>query len=299
MKETALILTLLLTFSHLQAQREIKKADRLVHKNEMKQAIVLYHKAYEKKPALETARKLADCYRLINNSIASEVWYAEVLGYSGFDFSSFYFYADVLKQNGKFAKAKSFYLLYGEVVPGQAEMASKLAASCDSALIESVLSGLSLTGDTEPVFKEEFDFTDLKNKEFKANNIYYDLDKCEIRADAAIELDKIILIMKDNENIRVEMRAHADSRGSDEYNFKLSLKRAKSALDYLISNGIEKSRVSALGYGKTQLVNHCKEGAICTEKEHQANRRVEIKLIIEQNIPTKYTENEVKEESNG
>ncbi len=135
------------------------------------------------------------------------------------------------------------------------------------------------------------------DKEFMANNIYYDLNKCEIRPDAAIELDKIALIMLDNEEIRVEMGAHTDARASDEYNFLLSQKRAKAALDYLISKGVSKEKISAIGYGKTQLINNCKEILDCSEKEHQVNRRMEIKLIFEQEIPVKYSENQIKRES--
>ncbi|HET6244739.1 MAG: OmpA family protein [Bacteroidetes bacterium] len=135
-------------------------------------------------------------------------------------------------------------------------------------------------------------FISFQNKEFMANNIYYDLDKCEIRIEAAIELDKIALIMIDNQEIRVEMGAHTDSRASDEYNFCLSQKRAKAALDYLVCKGVNKEKISAIGYGKTKLINDCSQPNSCSELEHQANRRIEIKLIFEQVLPVKYTKNE-------
>lgn len=371
MKLIQLTIIIILTVLQAYAQREIKKADHWVDKKEFYKAIDLYLYAYEKKPILETAQKLADCYRHINDYKAAEIWYEKVLSYIGFEFSSFYFYAETLQKNGKYAKARQFYLLYGEVVPADATMALKLAEACASLLKseECVIAGTTLNqhkqqltgviikiietdtsakivnefisdeqgrfyikvnkGDTfvingmrnnfveqnlqispgiynkdtievELVFEQEPLFsTILKSKEFKANNIYYDLDRSDIRQDASIELDKIIMIMLDNENIRVEMGAHTDSRASDEYNFELSHLRAKSAVDYLISKGVDKARISAIGYGKTQLINDCREGVPCTEKEHQVNRRMEIKLIIEQNIPAKYTNNEAAEETKG
>ncbi len=134
------------------------------------------------------------------------------------------------------------------------------------------------------------------DKEFMANNIYYDLNKCDIREDAAIELDKIALIMLDNEEIRVEMGAHTDARASDEYNFLLSQKRAKAALDYLIEKGVSTEKISAVGFGKTKLINICAGSSPCSEKEHQLNRRMEIKLIFEHEIQVKYTENETVKE---
>jgi outer membrane protein OmpA-like peptidoglycan-associated protein len=137
-------------------------------------------------------------------------------------------------------------------------------------------------------------------KEFKANTIYYDLDNASIREDASIELDKIALIMLDNEDIKVEFSAHTDCRAGSDYNYFLSEKRAKSAVEYLINSGVDISRISAMAHGKTKIINKCKDGIPCNEDEHQENRRVEIKLIFEQNVPAKYTENEEhQEESKG
>ncbi|MBA3899705.1 MAG: OmpA family protein [Bacteroidetes bacterium] len=131
-----------------------------------------------------------------------------------------------------------------------------------------------------------------ETKEFQANTIYFNLDKFDIRNDASIELDKIALVMHDNEEIRVELSAHCDCRASDDYNMKLSHKRAKAAVDYLIAKGIDEIRISSMAYGKMQLINHCVTGVECSDKEHQQNRRVEIKLIFHQDAPAKYTEKE-------
>lgn len=109
-------------------------------------------------------------------------------------------------------------------------------------------------------------------------NIYYDLDKWEIRPDAAKELDKLVKLLNDNPNISIEMGSHTDSRAGDRYNLVLSDKRAKAAVDYLVFRGIEANRLKYKGYGETKLVNRCKNDVVCTEEEHQQNRRTEFKV---------------------
>ncbi|MCE7056977.1 OmpA family protein [Algoriphagus sp. AGSA1] len=106
-------------------------------------------------------------------------------------------------------------------------------------------------------------------------NIYYDLDKAEIRPDAALELDKLVQILKDNPSIRIELSSHTDDRSSDAYNQDLSQRRAQSAVDYIVSQGISADRLVAKGYGESQLII---ENAT-TEEEHQVNRRTEFKVI--------------------
>ncbi|PZX53218.1 OmpA family protein [Algoriphagus chordae] len=106
-------------------------------------------------------------------------------------------------------------------------------------------------------------------------NIYYDLDKADIRPDAALELDKLVQILKDNPAIRIELSSHTDSRSGDAYNQDLSQRRAQSAVDYIVSQGISADRLVAKGYGKSQLIV---EDAT-TEEEHQTNRRTEFKVI--------------------
>ena len=112
-----------------------------------------------------------------------------------------------------------------------------------------------------------------------ANPVYFDLDKFNIRTDASIELDKIVKIMKKYPNLVIELSAHTDSRGSNSYNKKLSEKRAKSTMDYIVSKGISKDRISGKGYGESQLVNKCANGVRCKEEEHQLNRRTEFAIV--------------------
>jgi peptidoglycan-associated lipoprotein len=116
------------------------------------------------------------------------------------------------------------------------------------------------------------------NKVVVMENIYYDFDKWAIREDARTDLDWLAGIMKQND-IRVELGAHTDSRGSNRYNEKLSQRRAESAVNYLVSMGIDASRLEAKGYGELELVNRCSNGISCTPAEHQANRRTEFKII--------------------
>ena len=110
-------------------------------------------------------------------------------------------------------------------------------------------------------------------------NIYYDFDKYHIREDAALELEKLVKLLVDNPQLEIELGSHTDSRGSDRYNRILSDKRAKSVVDYLVKRGIEASRLTWKGYGKSNLINHCDDGVVCTEEEHQSNRRTEFKVV--------------------
>lgn len=115
----------------------------------------------------------------------------------------------------------------------------------------------------------------ILDKSIILENIYYDLDKAEIRPDAAAELDKLVQILKDNPTIRIELSSHTDARSSDEYNLDLSQRRAQSAVDYIVSQGIDEDRLVAKGYGETQLIIENAQ----TEEEHQVNRRTEFKVI--------------------
>jgi outer membrane protein OmpA-like peptidoglycan-associated protein len=116
-------------------------------------------------------------------------------------------------------------------------------------------------------------------KPINLKNIHYDLDKYFIREDAKAELNKMVQFMKDNPNVKVELASHTDSRASDDYNKTLSQNRANAAVDYLVSKGIDKSRLKPIGYGETQLLNKCSNGVDCTEQQHQTNRRTEMKVI--------------------
>jgi outer membrane protein OmpA-like peptidoglycan-associated protein len=118
-----------------------------------------------------------------------------------------------------------------------------------------------------------------RNVQITLSNIYYDLAKWNIRPDAALVLDTLATLMKENPELRIELGSHTDSRADDKYNLTLSQKRAQSAVDYLVSKGIDKSRLIAKGYGETMLVNGCSNGVPCTDEEHQQNRRTTFKVL--------------------
>lgn len=109
--------------------------------------------------------------------------------------------------------------------------------------------------------------------------IYFDLDKSVIRKDAAFELEKVLAVMQQYPEMKIDVRSHTDSRQTQDYNAKLSDKRAKATIAWLIKNGIDTKRLTGKGYGETQLVNHCADGVKCTGAEHQANRRSEFIIV--------------------
>lgn len=136
-------------------------------------------------------------------------------------------------------------------------------------------------------------------------NIYYDLDKAEIRDDAAQELDKLLDLLLDNPEINIELSSHTDSRADDNYNMSLSKQRAKSAVNYLIMRGVDRSRLVARGYGESKPIIP----DAFTEEEHQRNRRTEFKVtsinatnfqegddVFEED---KYFKNEIDHDGNG
>jgi len=122
-----------------------------------------------------------------------------------------------------------------------------------------------------------------RNIPIRIDNIYYDLDKYDIRPDAAIELDKLVKVLQDNPNMEIELSSHTDCRASFQYNMWLSAKRAEAAVNYIVRKGVNPARMIAAGYGETRLVNRCEcEGdkmVPCTEEEHQENRRTEFKIL--------------------
>lgn len=123
-------------------------------------------------------------------------------------------------------------------------------------------------------------------KAIKINPIYFDYGKDVIRKDAAIELDKIVKILKNHPEIVIELGSHTDCRSSIRFNNDLSDRRAKSSVKYLVEHGIAEDRLYGKGYGESRLVNKCEcedqHVVNCSEEQHQQNRRTEfvIKKIL-------------------
>ena len=108
----------------------------------------------------------------------------------------------------------------------------------------------------------------------RLNNVFFDFDKWDLRPESYVELDRVVKLLSDNPAIEIEMSAHTDNRGSDEYNFKLSDNRARSVMEYIISKGIAASRIISQGYGETKPVVPND-----TDENRQLNRRVEFKIL--------------------
>ncbi|GAB3878730.1 OmpA family protein [Hymenobacter segetis] len=111
-------------------------------------------------------------------------------------------------------------------------------------------------------------------KAIEVKDILYDYNKFNIRPDAAIRLDTLVQTLVDNPKISIELSSHTDQRGKDAYNLKLSQQRAQAAVDYIVSKGISKSRITAKGYGETRPIVL----KPTTEEEYQRNRRTEFKV---------------------
>ena len=118
-----------------------------------------------------------------------------------------------------------------------------------------------------------------KDAVFVLENIYYAFDKSEILPESTDELNNLYQVLIANPEINIELAAHTDSRGDDQYNLNLSIKRAKAVADFLVNAGIDSQRITSKGMGETKLVNHCKNGVSCTDEEHQVNRRTEVKIL--------------------
>ncbi|PWK18165.1 OmpA family protein [Xanthomarina spongicola] len=108
-------------------------------------------------------------------------------------------------------------------------------------------------------------------------NIYFDLDKWDIKPNAGKTLDILVNLMKKYPRMEVQLGAHTDNRSTFEYNLVLSANRAKSAMNYILSKGIEANRLTSKGYGESKLLVNCGEN--CTEEEHAINRRCEFIIM--------------------
>jgi outer membrane protein OmpA-like peptidoglycan-associated protein len=117
-------------------------------------------------------------------------------------------------------------------------------------------------------------------KMFSLKNIYYNLDRSDIREDAYLTLNEIADIMRKNPEISIITSSHTDSRATESYNRELSLQRGQAARSYLMSVGIDGSRIEVKYYGKSRLLNSCVEGIFCSESEQQINRRTEFEVVI-------------------
>lgn len=119
--------------------------------------------------------------------------------------------------------------------------------------------------------------TIVKETEIVLNPIFFEFDKSNVTREGAFELDKLVQVMKSNPNLTILAKAHTDNRGSDAYNLSLSDRRAKSTVQYVISRGISKGRITGKGFGESEPKVDCREQ--CTEEQHAQNRRSEFLIV--------------------
>ena len=117
----------------------------------------------------------------------------------------------------------------------------------------------------------------VTEKEIILKPIYFEFNKSDITNKGAAELDKLVYVMSQNDKLIINVKAHTDNRGSDAYNMYLSDRRAKSTVQYIISKGVNKDRISGKGFGESEPKIDCK--ANCTGEEHALNRRSEFLIV--------------------
>lgn len=129
------------------------------------------------------------------------------------------------------------------------------------------------------ILKEAPIGTDLA-KFLNLNPVYFDLDKSNIRPDAATTLTAVVSYLNEFPNMKIQVQSHTDVKASTSYNNRLSKRRAESTVAYLIANGIVKARVNGQGFGESKLANDCTTLEKCTDQQHEKNRRSEF-IVIE------------------
>ena len=116
----------------------------------------------------------------------------------------------------------------------------------------------------------------ITEKEVILQPIYFEYDKSNITAQGAEELDKLVVVMNEHPNMVIFAKSHTDNRGKDKYNLDLSERRAQSTVQYIISQGIDKERISGQGFGESEPKIQCTK---CTDEEHAQNRRSEFLIV--------------------
>ena len=146
-------------------------------------------------------------------------------------------------------------------------------------------------GKTESeVFQRDFNLNKIPSGDIEIEGIEYDFNKATLRPKSMEILDKIVDLLKLNDNVSIDLGAHTDARGNDDYNMKLSAARAKSCVDYILSKGIPKSKITSTGYGETRpIITEAEINAMVPkspewEAAHQKNRRTAFKVIGETSL---------------
>jgi len=131
----------------------------------------------------------------------------------------------------------------------------------------------------KPVKVEPDSVVVSKDEPIRLNKIYYDYDDDKILAQSEPDLQFLVDLMNKYPEMTIELSSHTDSRGKDDYNERLSQRRAESAKNWMVAKGIAEKRIIPKGYGETQILNGCTNGVECEEEEHRFNRRTEFKIL--------------------
>jgi peptidoglycan-associated lipoprotein len=134
-------------------------------------------------------------------------------------------------------------------------------------------------------FELNFRLNPIPLKEIIIKGILYDLASADLKPESIERLDTIAKTLSDNPTFVIEIASHTDSRADSTYNNELSLRRAQSVVNYLVSKGIETERLRPRGYGESKLLNECKDGVSCPEEMHALNRRTTFSIISEDYVP--------------
>ena len=134
-------------------------------------------------------------------------------------------------------------------------------------------------------FELNFRLNPIPLKEIIIKGILYDLASADLKPESIERLDTITKTLSDNPTFVIEIASHTDSRADSTYNNQLSLRRAQSVVNYLVSKGIESERLRPRGYGESKLLNECADGVTCPEELHALNRRTTFSIISEDYVP--------------
>ena len=126
---------------------------------------------------------------------------------------------------------------------------------------------------------EDTERSKITNEIEKLGSVYFKLNSSYLTKNDKTLLDKLVEILENTPTLVVQIGAHTDSRGTNEYNQWLSERRAKRTVDYIISKGISEERIKSGAFGESKLVNECDDTTPCSEEKHRPNRRSEIEII--------------------
>ncbi len=153
----------------------------------------------------------------------------------------------------------------------------RITASADGYETSTKTISVARTNVVQTINLKPIDIVEITPTEVKLDPIYFDFDKANIRPSAAAELDRLVEVMNKYPTMVISAESHTDKRGPESYNQRLSQRRADSMRDYVISRGIDESRITSIGKGESDLAVEC--GSTCTEEEHQLNRRSVFRIV--------------------